>query len=63
MKGVFEGNLAKVHLLGKPASGELKRPWKAGGGLMGMGGGGEVKTDKASIEAAERSGRGGAKEE
>jgi len=62
VKGAFEGNLIKVHLLGQPAVGELKRPWKAGGGMMGMGQG-EVKSDKASIEAAERSGRGGAKEE
>lgn len=62
LKGVFEGNIAKVHIFGKPASGELKRPWKAAGGFMGMGAG-DVKTDKASIEAAERAGRGGAKEE
>lgn len=62
LKGVFEGNIAKVHIFGKPAVGELKRPWKAAGGFMGMGGG-EIKTDKASLEAAERAGRGGAKEE
>ena len=61
-KGAFEGNLVKVHLLGQPAVGDLKRPWKAAGGMMGMGGG-EIKSDKASVEAAERSGRGGAKEE
>lgn len=62
VKGAFESNLFKVHILGKPAVGELKRPWKASGGMMGMGQG-ETKTDKASIEAAERAGRGGAKEE
>ncbi|KAF7509223.1 hypothetical protein GJ744_008283 [Endocarpon pusillum] len=62
LKGAFEGNLIKVHLFGKPASGDLKRPWKAAGGMMGMGAG-EVKSDRASIEAAEKSGRGGAKEE
>lgn len=62
LKGAFEGNLIKVHLFGKPDVGELKRPWKATGGFMGMGAG-DVKTDKASIEAAERAGRGGAKEE
>jgi hypothetical protein len=62
VKGAFEGNLVKVHLFGQPAVGELKRPWKAGGGMMGMGQS-EIKSDKASIEAAERSGRGGAKEE
>ena len=62
VKGALEGNLVKVHIFGKPAAGELKRPWKAGGGMMGMGGSGPV-TDKASVEAAERAGRGGAKEE
>ena len=62
LKGAFEGNLIKVHLFGKPAVGELKRPWKAAGGMMGMGAGAPV-TDKASVEAAERAGRGGAKEE
>lgn len=62
VKSMFESNLAKVHIFGKPAAGELKRPWKAAGGFMGMGQG-EIKTDKASIEAAERAGRGGAKEE
>ena len=61
LKGAFEGNLVKVHLFGQPAVGELKRPWKASGGFMGQGG--EIKTDKKSIEQAERAGRGGAKEE
>ena len=62
LKGAFESNIGKVHFLGKPATGELKRPWKAGG-LAGMGGQTDVKSDKKSIEAAERAGRGGAKEE
>ena len=62
VKGAFEGNLIKIHVFGQPAAGELKRPWKATGGFLGMGQA-EIKSDKASIEAAERSGRGGAKEE
>jgi hypothetical protein len=65
-KGALEGNLVKVHLFGTPAVGELKRPWKAAGGFGGMMGGanaGDIKTDKKSIEAAEKAGRGGAKEE
>jgi hypothetical protein len=62
VKGAFEGNLIKIHVFGQPAVGELKRPWKAAGGFPGMGQA-EIKSDKASIEAAERSGRGGAKEE
>ncbi|KNG50503.1 inorganic phosphate transporter pho88 [Stemphylium lycopersici] len=63
LKGAFEGNLVKVHLLGQPATGDLARPWKASGGMMGAMGGGEIKTDKKSIEAAERAGRGGVKDE
>ena len=63
LKGAFEGNLSKIHLLGQPAIGDLKRPWKAGGGLMGMGGAGEIKSDKKSVEQAERAGSGGVKEE
>ena len=65
-EGAFESNLFKIHVWGEPAAGELKRPWKAGGGMMAMmggaGGAAEIKTDRASIEAAERAGRGGAKE-
>lgn len=64
LKGAFEGNLVKIHLLGYEASGELKRPWKAAAGLMaGLQGGDGPKGDKKSVEAAERAGRGGAKEE
>ncbi|RMZ70950.1 inorganic phosphate transporter [Pyrenophora seminiperda CCB06] len=63
LKGAFEGNLVKVHLLGQSATGDLARPWKATGGMMGAMSGGEIKTDKKSIEAAERAGRGGVKDE
>jgi hypothetical protein len=63
LTGAFEGNLVKIHLLGYPAVGDLKRPWKAAAGFMGMAQGGEIKTDKKSIEQAEMAGRGGAKEE
>ncbi|KAF2176293.1 inorganic phosphate transport PHO88 [Zopfia rhizophila CBS 207.26] len=63
LKGAFEGNLVKIHLLGHPATGDLQRPWKQAGGLMGAMQGGEIKTDKKSIEAAERAGRGGVKDE
>ena len=62
LKGAFEGNLMKIYLFGKPAIGDLKRPWKAAGGMMGMGGDGP-KADKKSIAAAERAGSGGVKEE
>jgi hypothetical protein len=53
----------QVHVFGKPAIGDLKRPWKAAGFMQGLQPGGEVKTDKKSVEEAERSGRGGVKEE
>ena len=64
LKSAFEGNLVKIHLFGDPAIGDLERPFKANAGLMGMfPGGGEIKKDKKSIETAEKSGKGGAKEE
>lgn len=63
LKGAFEGNLVKIHVFGQPAIGDLKRPWKAAAGFMGMGGSGEPKADKKSIEQAERAGSGGVKEE
>jgi hypothetical protein len=63
LKSALEGNLVKIHLRGQPATGELKRPWKAAGGFMGAMSQGEIKTDKKSIEEAEKSHRGGAKEE
>lgn len=63
LKGAFEGNLFKIYMLGQPAIGDLKRPWKAAGGFMGMGGANDPKADKKSIEQAERAGSGGVKEE
>ena len=64
LKGVFENNLVKIHLFGTPATGDLKRPFKAPQGFMSsLSGGAEVTSDKKSIEAAEKSGRGGVKDE
>jgi len=64
LKGAFEGNEIKIHLFGKPAIGDLKRPFKAAAGLMsGLTGGAAPTQDKKSLEAAEKAGRGGAKDE
>ncbi|KAH8760446.1 inorganic phosphate transporter Pho88 [Diaporthe sp. PMI_573] len=62
LKSAFEGNLFKIHVLGHPASGDLKRPFKAAAGFM-SGMQGAPESDKKAVEAAERAGRGGAKEE
>jgi len=62
VKGAFESNLVKIHVFGKPATGDLQRPFKASAGFMGMGQG-EVKSDKASVENAEKNWRGGVKED
>ncbi|KAJ0120882.1 hypothetical protein N8I77_003537 [Diaporthe amygdali] len=62
LKSAFEGNLFKIHVLGQPASGDLKRPFKAAAGFM-SGMQGPPESDKKAVEAAERAGRGGAKEE
>jgi len=61
VKSAFEGKLVKIHVFGEPAVGDMKRPWK-NTGFMGAAGG-ETKSDKRSIEEAEKTYRGGAKEE
>jgi len=64
LKSAFEGNEVKIHLFGQAAVGELKRPFKAAAGLMSsLQGGAAATQDKKTIEAAEKAGRGGAKEE
>ncbi|KAI2465632.1 inorganic phosphate transport PHO88 [Annulohypoxylon bovei var. microspora] len=63
LKGAFESNLVKIHLFGNPASGDLKRPFKAAAGIMGGLQGGPAQSDKKAVEAAERAGRGGVKDE
>jgi len=63
LKGAFESNLTKIHLFGTPAAGDLKRPFKQPAGFMSAMQGGAAQSDKKAVEAAERSGRGGAKEE
>ncbi|KAI1001834.1 hypothetical protein K3495_g6371 [Podosphaera aphanis] len=64
LKGALEGPEIAIHLFGKQPTGELKRPFKAPAGLLSslQGGAAQVQ-DKKTIEAAEKSGRGGAKEE
>ncbi|KUI62547.1 Inorganic phosphate transport protein PHO88 [Cytospora mali] len=62
LKSAVESNLFKIHVLGHPAVGDLKRPFKAAAGFM-SGMQGAPESDKKAIEAAERAGRGGAKEE
>ncbi|KAI2616229.1 inorganic phosphate transport PHO88 [Hypoxylon sp. NC1633] len=63
LKGALESNLVKIHLYGKPASGDLKRPFKQPAGLMSGLQSGPAQSDKKAVEAAERAGRGGVKDE
>ncbi|CAH0002065.1 hypothetical protein V2G26_001379 [Clonostachys chloroleuca] len=63
LKSAFESNLVKIHVFGTPAAGDLKRPFKQPAGFMSAMQGGAAQSDKKAVEAAERSGRGGAKEE
>jgi hypothetical protein len=64
LKGAFEGNMVKIHVFGAPASGDLKRPFKQAPGLMSaLQGGGAQQSDKKTLEAAEKAGRGGVKDE
>lgn len=65
LKSAFENNEVKIHLFGQPAIGDLKRPFKAAAGLMSnlTGGAAAPSQDKKTIEAAEKAGRGGVKDE
>jgi len=63
VKSALESNIVQIHLFGKPASGDLKRPFKAASLFGGFGGQESVKTDKHSIEQAEKAGNGGIKQE
>lgn len=64
VKSALEANIVKIHLFGTPASGDLKRPFKAAPGFMqALTGGQEVKTDKHSVDNIEASGTGGIKED
>ncbi|KAI2622621.1 putative phosphate transporter [Xylaria nigripes] len=63
LKSAFESNLVKIHLFGQPASGDLKRPFKQAAGFMSALQSGAAQSDKKTVEAAERSGRGGVKDE
>ncbi|KAJ7132167.1 inorganic phosphate transporter [Mycena epipterygia] len=53
LKGLYEAVPVKVHLLGHKAEGDLKRPWKAGGGMFGAVAG-APQTDNAAITEAEK---------
>lgn len=64
VKSALEANIVKIHVWGSPASGDLKRPFKAAAGFMdAFTGGSGVTTDKATVENAEIAGAGGIKEE
>lgn len=63
VKGALESNMIKIHLFGKPAVGDLKRPFVAPASFLSSFTGGDVKTDKSSIAKAETAGTGGVKED
>lgn len=35
LKSLYDAKLVQIHILGKPAVGDLERPFKAAGGLFG----------------------------
>jgi len=57
LKGLYDAKPISIHILRRPAEGDLKRPFKAAPGLFGGAAGGP-QTDKAAItEAEKKSGR------
>lgn len=63
VKSALEGNMVKIYLFGQPAIGDLKRPFKQAQGFMSAMQSGQAQSDKKAVEAAEKAGRGGAKED
>ncbi|VDB92052.1 unnamed protein product [Peniophora sp. CBMAI 1063] len=51
-KTLYDSKVFKIHVLGQPAEGDLKRPFKVAS-LFGAAAG-EARTDKAAIEEAEK---------
>ncbi|MBW0508293.1 hypothetical protein O181_048008 [Austropuccinia psidii MF-1] len=51
LKAVYENKVVQIHVLGSPATGDLKRPFKTGGF---MGASMDAKTDAKSIKEAEQ---------
>ena len=69
LKNLYDAKLVSIYIMGKPADGDLKRPFKAGGGMFGgkhnvllprtaylicYAAAAEPQTDKAAIEEAEK---------
>lgn len=63
VKSALEHNEVQIHVFNKPATGDLKRPFKAPSMFGAATGGSDPKTDKKSIETAEKAGKGGVKAE
>ena len=55
--------VGRINRHGQPAVGDLKRPFKQAAGFMSAMQNGTAQSDKKAVEAAERAGRGGVKEE
>ncbi|KAG9047283.1 hypothetical protein FS837_002591 [Tulasnella sp. UAMH 9824] len=60
LKALYDSNEISIHVLGKPATGDLQRPFKAAPGLFGPTG---PQTDAASIKEAEEKEKQAKKEE
>ncbi|SPO21786.1 probable PHO88 - involved in phosphate transport [Ustilago trichophora] len=58
LKNALESNMAKLWIWNQPATGDLKRPFKAPPGLFGAAGQSGPQTDKAAIKEAEKAGSG-----
>lgn len=59
LKSALEQKVVQIHVFGKEAKGDLKRPFKAASLFGGAG----ADDDKKAVEAAEVSGKGGVKED
>ncbi|KAG0344080.1 hypothetical protein BG004_004758 [Podila humilis] len=65
IKNALQSKFAQVHLFGKPAEGDLRRPWKADNPLAALTGNNEEQSEaaeKAAIKKAEKAEKSGKSE-
>ncbi|KZT65886.1 inorganic phosphate transporter [Daedalea quercina L-15889] len=54
LKSLYDAKPVHIHVLGRPAEGDLKRPFKVGGFMGGATATANPQTDKAAIDEAEK---------
>jgi hypothetical protein len=63
LKNLYYNKIVQIHLLGKPAEGELKRPFKESSPFGQLSDSQQPQTDKAAIKKAAKASKSGEKDD